>query len=183
MIGVRTGRRFGPVIFFGQGGTEAEVIDDVAYALPPLNMQLARDLMSRTRLYRQLSAHRGRPVDLDAITLTLIKVSQMVIDLAEVIEMDINPIWVRSDNLLALDANILIETSTAPATQRLAISPYPKELERRYELPDGRAFLMRPILPEDEPELRDLVRRIPRRTCGCGFSSRCVNCRTKWPPA
>ncbi|MBK8752206.1 MAG: bifunctional acetate--CoA ligase family protein/GNAT family N-acetyltransferase [Candidatus Competibacteraceae bacterium] len=161
MIGVRTGRRFGPVIFFGQGGTEAEVIDDVAYALPPLNMQLARDLMSRTRLYRQLSAHRGRPVDLDAITLTLIKVSQMVIDLAEVIEMDINPIWVRSDNLLALDANILIETSTAPATQRLAISPYPKELERRYELPDGRAFLMRPILPEDEPELRDLVRRIP----------------------
>ena len=161
MIGLRTGRRFGPVIFFGQGGTEAEVIDDVAYALPPLNMQLARDLMSRTRLYRQLSAHRGRPVDLDAIALTLIKVSQMVIDLAEVIEMDINPIWVRSDDLLALDANILIEPSTAPATQRLAISPYPKELEHRYELPDGRAFLMRPILPEDEPELRDLVRRIP----------------------
>ncbi|MBK8537861.1 MAG: GNAT family N-acetyltransferase [Candidatus Competibacteraceae bacterium] len=161
MIGVRTGRRFGPVIFFGQGGTEAEVIDDVAYALPPLNMQLARDLMSRTRLIPPAQRHRGRPVDLDAITLTLIKVSQMVIDLAEVIEMDINPIWVRSDNLLALDANILIETSTAPATQRLAISPYPKELERRYELPDGRAFLMRPILPEDEPELRDLVRRIP----------------------
>ncbi|HRD50651.1 MAG: bifunctional acetate--CoA ligase family protein/GNAT family N-acetyltransferase [Candidatus Competibacter sp.] len=161
MIGVRTGRRFGPVIFFGQGGTEAEVIDDVAYALPPLNMQLAHDLMSRTRLYRQISANRGRPVDLDAIALTLIKVSQMVIDLAELVEMDINPIWVRPDNLLALDANILITPNGAPATQRLAISPYPKEFERRYELPDGRAFLMRPILPEDEPELRDLVRRIP----------------------
>jgi acetyltransferase len=161
MVGVRTGQRFGPVIFFGQCGTEAEVIDDVAYALPPLNMQLARDLMLRTRLYRQLRTNRGRPVDLDDIALTLIKVSQMVVDLAEVIEMDINPIWVHSGGLLALDANILIEPSTAPAIQRLAISPYPKELEKRYDLPDGRAFLMRPILPEDEPELRDLVKRIP----------------------
>ncbi|NJM10545.1 MAG: hypothetical protein HC889_00290 [Synechococcaceae cyanobacterium SM1_2_3] len=85
----------------------------------------------------------------------------MVIDLAEVIEMDINPIWVYSTGLLALDANIVIEPTTAPATERLAISPYPKQFERRYEMPDGRAFLMRPILPEDEPQLQDLVRRIP----------------------
>ena len=161
MIGVRTGQRFGPVLFFGQGGTEAEVIDDVAYALPPLNMQLARDLMSRTRLYRQLCANRGRPVNLNDIALTLIKVSQMVVDLAEVVEMDINPIWAYSDDLLTLDASIHIEPSTEPARQRLAISPYPKELEKHYDLPDGRAFLMRPILPEDEPELRDLVKRIP----------------------
>jgi len=161
MMGVRTGLRFGPVIFFGQGGTEAEVIDDVAYALPPLNMHLAVDLMSRTRLYRQISTNRGRPVDVDAIALTLIKLSQMAVDLAEVIEMDINPIWVSSEGMLALDANIRIEPSTAPASQRLAISPYPKQLEQRYELPDGRSFLIRPILPEDEPELRDLVKRLP----------------------
>ena len=162
MMGVRTGRRFGPVIFFGQGGTEADVIDDVAYALPPLNMQLARDLMSRTRLYRQLTAHRGRTVDVDDIALTLIKVAQMVVDLGELIEMDINPIWVYADHLLALDANLLIEPSTEPPVQRLAISPYPKEMERRYALPDGRAFLIRPILPEDEPEFQDLVKRLPR---------------------
>ena len=161
MMGVRTGQRFGPVIFFGQGGTEADVIDDVAYALPPLNMQLARDLMWRTRLYRRLSTNRGRPVDLDAIALALIKVSQMVIDLAEIVEMDINPIWVNSDSLLALDAHVLIEPNTEPAAQRLAISPYPKEMEKRYALPDGRSFLIRPILPEDEPELRELVKRLP----------------------
>lgn len=62
-----------------------DVIDDVAYALPPLNMQLARDLMTRTRLYSRISTNRGRPVDLDAVALTLIKVSQMVVDLAEVV--------------------------------------------------------------------------------------------------
>lgn len=161
MMGVRTGKRFGPVIFFGQGGTEADAIDDVAYALPPLNMQLAHDLMWRTRLYRRLSTNRGRPVDLDAIALTLIKVSQMVIDLAEVVEMDINPLWVNSDGLLALDAHVLIEPNAEPAAKRLAISPYPKELERRFTLPDGRSFLIRAILPEDEPELRELVKRMP----------------------
>ncbi|MCP5157915.1 MAG: bifunctional acetate--CoA ligase family protein/GNAT family N-acetyltransferase [Gammaproteobacteria bacterium] len=161
MMGVRTGKRFGPVIFFGQGGTEAGVIDDVAYALPPLNMQLARDLIWRTRLYRRLSTNRARPVDLDAIALTLIKISQMVIDLAEVVELDINPIWLNSDGLLALDANVLIEPNSEPPAKRLAILPYPKQMERHYTLPDGRSFLMRPILPEDEPELRNLVRRMP----------------------
>jgi acetyltransferase len=124
-------------------------------------MQLARDLMWRTRLYRRLSTNRGRPVDLDAMALTLIKVSQMVIDLGEIVEMDINPLWVSSDGLLALDANVLIEPNAEPAAKRLAISPYPKEMEKRYTLPDGRSFLIRPILPEDEPELRELVKRLP----------------------
>jgi len=161
MVGVRTGRRFGPVIFFGHGGTESDVIDDFAYALPPLNMQLARDLMSRTRLYRRLSTNRGRPVDMDAIALTLIKVSQMVIDLAEVVEMNINPIWADENGLLALDANILIDPDAEQGTQRLAISPYPKQFEQVYTLPDRRSFLLRPILPEDEPELKALVKRVP----------------------
>lgn len=161
MIGVRTGRRFGPVIFFGHGGTESEVIGDIAFALPPLNMHLARDLMSRTRLYARLATNRGRPVDLNAVALTLIKVSQMVIDLAEIVEMDINPIWTDAGGVLTLDANILIEPSTEPAAQRLAISPYPKQLERVYDFPDGRSFLIRPILPEDEPGLKDLVKRMP----------------------
>lgn len=161
MIGVRTGRRFGPVLFFGHGGTEADVIDDTAYAPPPLNMHLARDLMSRTRLYRRLSTNRGRPVDLDAVALTLIKVSQMVIDLPEILEMELNPIWADAKGVLTLDANILIEEATLPAAQRLAISPYPKHLERVFDLPDGRKFMIRPILPEDEPELRDLTRRMP----------------------
>jgi acetyltransferase len=161
MVGVRTGRRFGPVIFFGHGGTESDVIDDFAYALPPLNMQLARDLMSRTRLYRRLSTNRGRPVDMDAIALTLIKVSQMVIDLAEVVEMNINPIWADENGLLALDANILIDPDAEQGTQRLAISPYPKQFEQVYTLPDRRSFLLRPILPEDEPQLKELVKRVP----------------------
>ena len=50
IVGVTTDAVFGPVILFGQGGTAVEVIADHAVGLPPLNMVLARDLISRTRV-------------------------------------------------------------------------------------------------------------------------------------
>lgn len=56
--------RFGPVIRFGHGGTEAQVIADVAYGLPPLNMHLAREMMSQTRIYSMLASNRLRAADL-----------------------------------------------------------------------------------------------------------------------
>lgn len=162
-IGVRTGRRFGPVIFFGQGGTEAEVINDIAYALPPLNMQLARELMSRTRIYQMFTRSPARQANLDALALTLIKVSQMVTDLGEITSLDINPLWANSEGVVALDASVDIQPYEGKATDRFAIRPYPRELEEEIALPDGQNLRIRPILPEDEPPLRDMVRRMPER--------------------
>lgn len=164
-LGVRTGRDFraGPVLFFGHGGTEFQVIDDLAYALPPLNMHLARELMSRTRIYAKLCDNPGRPVDLDALALTLLKVSQMVVDLGELTELEINPLWVSAEGVLALSARVRIARAAGPATERLAIHPYPQELEQRIELPDGRVLRLRPIRPEDEPALQALVGRLPKQ--------------------
>lgn len=161
-VGVRTGRDFkaGPVLFFGHGGTEARVINDMAYAFPPLNMHLARELMSRTRLYALMANNPGRPANLDALALTLLKVSQMVIDLGELVELDINPLRVDAEGVLVLSARVRIAPATGAATERLAIRPYPKEWEQSVALPDGRALALRPILPEDEPALQDLVRRL-----------------------
>ncbi|MDX1656243.1 MAG: GNAT family N-acetyltransferase, partial [Candidatus Competibacteraceae bacterium] len=161
-LGIRTGRQFGPVLRFGHGGTESEVINDIAYALPPLNLHLARDLISRTRLHQVMSTSPGRQVDLEALALTLIKVSQMVIDLGELTEMDIDPLWVDERGVLALDARVQIAPLEGSATRRLAIRPYPVELEEAFSLPDGREILLRPILPEDEPALQAMVRRIPQ---------------------
>jgi acetyltransferase len=160
-IGVRTGYDFkaGPVLFFGHGGTESRVINDIAYALPPLNMHLARELMSRTRLYSLLSRSPGRPVDLDALALVLIKVSQMVIDLDELVELDINPLRVGAEGVVTLSANVRI-AAVDPAAERLAIRPYPQELEQRLTLADGRTLYLRPILPEDEPTLQAMVKRL-----------------------
>ena len=81
ILGVVDDALFGPVILFGQGGTAVEVVQDQALALPPLNLHLANELMRATRVFRLLQGYRDRPpAALDAIALTLVKLSQLVAD-------------------------------------------------------------------------------------------------------
>ena len=130
VIGATEDRQFGPVILFGQGGTAVEVINDKALALPPLNMRLARELVSRTRIHRQLKGFRNTAaVDLDAIAMTLIRVAQLVIDIPTISQLDINPLLADESGVIALDARINVVARQEPASKRLAIRPYPKELE------------------------------------------------------
>ncbi len=161
IVGAALDPIFGPVLLFGQGGTAVEVIGDRAMALPPLNMNLARELISRTRVSRLLAGYRDRPAaDLDAICLTLIQISQMVVDIPEVAELDINPLLADENGVLALDARVRVERAAAPGPARLAIRPYPKELEESIALESGRRVFVRPIRPEDEPEHKELLSRL-----------------------
>ncbi|AWK86025.1 bifunctional acetate--CoA ligase family protein/GNAT family N-acetyltransferase [Azospirillum thermophilum] len=158
IVGMTENDLFGPVLLFGQGGIGVEVVEDYALAMPPLNMKLATDLMGRTRIWRQLQGYRSRAaVDLDAVALTLNKVSQLVVDVPEIAELDINPLLADSEGVLALDARIKVGVPALPGAKRLAIRPYPKSLEDRITIKDGRQFLVRPILPEDEPLVHNLV--------------------------
>lgn len=155
IIGMVNDRQFGPVIMFGHGGTAVEVINDNALGLPPLNMHLARELIARTRIYRLLCGYRDKPaVNIDGIALTLIKVAQLIMDHPAIMELDINPLLVDEYGVIALDARIRVEKTNQPAAARLAIRPYPKELEETIPLGDGRTLLLRPIVPEDEPALK-----------------------------
>jgi acetyltransferase len=159
IAGVSEDPQFGPVILFGHGGIAVEIVADRALALPPLNLHLAREAMARTRVFALLQGFRGRPpAAIDAIALTLVKLSQLVVDLAELAELDINPLLADADGVLALDARIRVRPNDAPAAKRLAISPYPKELETAMQLPDGRRFVVRPVRPEDEPGFQDLFK-------------------------
>ncbi|MBL8661136.1 MAG: bifunctional acetate--CoA ligase family protein/GNAT family N-acetyltransferase, partial [Rhodospirillales bacterium] len=161
IVGANEDAQFGPVILFGHGGTAAEILNDTALALPPLNMHLAREAIARTRVYRLLQGFRGRPpASLDDIALTLIKIAQLVIDCAEVVELDINPLLADETGVIALDARMRVRASDVDGTRRLAIRPYPKELEEVLTLPDGRSFLLRPVRPEDEPAFHDLFGRL-----------------------
>jgi acetyltransferase len=154
IVGAVEDPQFGLVILFGQGGTAVEVVADRALALPPLNMRLAHDLMGQTRVSRLLHGYRGRPpADLDAIAVTLIKVAQLVSDFAEIAELDINPLLADPGGVIALDARVRVAAAAAPPERRLAIRPYPKELEDEIGLTGGRSLLLRPIRPEDEPML------------------------------
>jgi acetyltransferase len=157
IIGVNVDPQFGPFILFGHGGVAVEVLEDTAVGLPPLNMRLAQDMMARTRVYGLLQGIRGQaPAALDEIALTLIKISQLVIDFAEVVELDINPLLADSAGVIALDARIRVQPAEDLPAHRLAIRPYPKALEEIIALPDGRNLLLRPVRPEDEPAFREM---------------------------
>jgi acetyltransferase len=154
LVGAYEDAQFGPVVVFGHGGTAVEVRADTALGLPPLNLTLTQELMSRTRVFRLLQGYRGQPgVDLPQVALTLMRVAQLVIDLPEVVELDINPLIADRERVIALDVRIRLAPATAPGTDRLAICPYPSELEETITLNDGTALLLRPIRPEDEPSL------------------------------
>ena len=151
IIGVTTDAIFGPVILFGQGGTSVEIIDDKAVALPPLNMALAAQLINRTRISRILAGHRAmEAVARHEIELTLVKISQMISDHPEIVELDINPILADKHGVIALDARIRVQKTTYRGTERFSIRPYPKELEESLKI-NGKDLFIRPIRPEDEP--------------------------------
>jgi acetyltransferase len=151
IVGASLDPTFGPVILFGLGGIAVEVMGDSALALPPLNMVLARDLVQRTRAGRLLAGFRSRPpADIDAVCDVLIRVAHLVSDLAEVAEIDINPLLADSAGVIALDARAKIVPATRGALDRLAIRPYPDELEETVEW-QGQPLLLRPIMPEDAP--------------------------------
>ncbi len=153
IVGIADDPIFGPVILFGAGGTAVEVLRDRAVALPPLNAVLAQDLISRTRVARLLAGYRDRaPADAEALIASLLQVSQLACDLPEVAEMDINPLLADDHGVIALDARVRVR-AVAAGVSRLAIRPYPTELEERIELASG-TILLRPIRPEDEPKLR-----------------------------
>ncbi|MBI1207564.1 MAG: GNAT family N-acetyltransferase [Azospirillum sp.] len=161
IVGMVNDHLFGPVILFGQGGTSVEVVGDKALALPPLNMNLARDLMSRTRIWKLLQGYRGRPpAELDAIAVALNMVSQLVIDFPQIQELDINPLFADPAGVVAIDARIRVTRTAEDGQKRLAIRPYPKDLEEIARLRDGRWFLLRPIRPEDEPLLHRMFERM-----------------------
>jgi len=155
IIGVIEDSQFGPVLLFGHGGTAVEVINDKSLGLPPLNMHLAREMMKRTQVYKLLEGYRDQPAaDLEAITLMLVRLSQLVIDMGEIVELDINPLLADASGVIGLDTRIKVKASSGHAHERLAICPYPKALEEEVPLGDGRTLLLRPIVPEDEPSLQ-----------------------------
>lgn len=161
IVGASSDPVFGPVILFGHGGLAVEVVGDRAVSLPPLNMNLAGELISRTRISKLLAGYRGLPAaDLDAIELTLIQVAQIVVDLPEVAELDINPLFADQNGVLALDARMRVRPATSTCGSHLAIHPYPKQLEEHISLPNYPGAVIRPIRPEDEPAHHAFLARL-----------------------
>ena len=152
IVGATVDRVFGPVILFGQGGTAVEVVADRAVALPPLNVPLARALVSRTRVAKLLKGWRDTPpADMAAIHKTLIAISQLLADVPELAELDINPLLVNHLGVMALDARIRVSAKAAGGAANFSIQPYPAHLAETVQW-NGRTLQLRPIRPEDDEQ-------------------------------
>ncbi len=153
IVGAAMDPLFGPFLLFGQGGIAVELLDDRAVALPPLDLSLADELISRTRVARLLRGYRNQPpADLNAVRLLLVHVSELMAEVPEIQELDLNPVLADERGVLVLDARIAVRRAGPEDFDRLAIRPYPREHEEQVELPDGRRVILRPIRPEDEPK-------------------------------
>lgn len=123
LLGVAEDRVFGPVVLFGHGGTAVEVVRDRVVGIPPLNLVLARDMMQRTEIFRLLRGYRDRPAaDMEAIALTLVRLSQLVTWPDRIVELDINPLLADAAGVIALDARIVVR-QRGETRRLLAIRP------------------------------------------------------------
>ncbi|MGZ8995378.1 MAG: GNAT family N-acetyltransferase, partial [Rhodospirillales bacterium] len=101
-----------------------------------------------------------QPANLDEVALAVVKISQLATDLGEIAEININPLLADGEGVLVLGARIRVSPISGSAEGRLAIRPYPKELEKEVRSRQNDTLLLRPIRPEDEPALQEFVRRL-----------------------
>jgi acetyltransferase len=152
LMSVRASTVCWSVILFGQGGTAVEVLADRAVALPPLNLPLARALVARTRVAKLLGGFRDTPpADENAICSVLIAVSQLLADVPQIAELDINPLIVNHEGVIALDARIRLSAAAPAGALNFAIRPYPADLIESLHW-KGRTLTLRQIRPEDEEQ-------------------------------
>jgi acyl-CoA synthetase (NDP forming) len=109
VVGVAHDELFGPVVMFGLGGLFVEVFEDVAFRVPPFDRAEARRMVHQTRGSTLLAGARGRPrAKVSAVVDVLMQLQQLALDFSgELAELDINPLVVRPDGAVAVDALIL----------------------------------------------------------------------------
>ena len=146
-ITVQDDSLFGPAIGLGQGGSAADLLDDVVVDLPPLNLTLATSLIARTRAARALAELHEQPAaDVAGVADVLVRISQLIVDFPEIGSIDVNPLFADAESVQAGDAWIGLRPPGVLG--QLAIAPYPAELVEHWPASGG-LLTIRPIRPED----------------------------------
>ncbi len=156
ILGTKKDPVFGTVMLVGMGGTTAELFKDKRLEFPPLNEHLARQMLKSLQIYPLLKGWRGdTPKNIDKLIEVLIRMSYLAADYPEIEELDINPLIVTPNDVIALDARIVVDhnllKSPVKEYSHLIMRPYPESLIKESKLRDGTSVVLRPIRPEDEP--------------------------------
>lgn len=156
-VGIREDARYGPVLTVGHRSPRFP--GETAVALPPLNMALAREALMRVPAVRLALEEGLDAAGFDSAALLLVKTAQLVADVEELAGLSLGPVRVGAHGVRVGGAEVrLVRRGQTRAP--FAIRPYPKHLEQALPLPDGRSFLIRPLVPEDEPALKALFKRL-----------------------
>jgi acyl-CoA synthetase (NDP forming) len=118
IVGVTLDPSFGPLVMFGLGGIMVELLRDVVFRVHPLTDRDAHDMVRSVRGYPLLEGFRGAPPgDVAALETALLRVSQLIADHPEIVEMDLNPLRVLrpGHGCVAVDARIAVRHPKAPA--------------------------------------------------------------------
>jgi acetyltransferase len=187
IVGMSVDATFGPILLFGAGGVAVEVSSDSAMALPPLDMHLAHKLIDQTRISKLLKGYRGQALaNIEAVADTLARISDLVIEHPEIRELDMNPLLVDKDGVIAIDARMKLADEHSAPRIPLAIRPYPAHLQYEVEIKGIGTVIVRPVRPQDERRYLEFFCRVSehdiRQRFFAGrqpFSHRCVRSLTQ----
>lgn len=102
------------------------------------------------------------PLDIVGLSQLLVQVSNLIVDCPEIQRLDIHPLLASASEFTALDVTLDIAPFDGDSESRLAVRPYPHQLEEWVEMKNGDRCLFRPILPEDEPQLRQFIAQVTK---------------------
>lgn len=112
IIGMIQDPTFGSMLMFGLGGIYVEVLEDVEFAIAPVNESEAKDMVKKIKTHELLEGTRGdKPKDIDSIVDIILRISQLVCDFPEINEFEINPLMVfdEGDGALAVDMRAILK--------------------------------------------------------------------------
>jgi acetyltransferase len=111
LVGMNRDPQFGPLVAFGLGGIYVEALKDVAFRIAPFSRQEAEEMIHEIRSYPLLEGVRGEaPADHEAMIDALMRISQLVTDFPEIVELDINPLTVFEEGrgAMAIDMRLVL---------------------------------------------------------------------------
>ncbi|MBU0702293.1 MAG: acetate--CoA ligase family protein, partial [Chloroflexi bacterium] len=111
LLGMSRDPQFGPLVAFGLGGIYVEALKDVAFRVAPFSRQEADEMIHEIRSYPLLEGVRGEaPSDHEAMVEALLRISQLVTDFPEIVELDVNPLMVFEEGrgAMAIDMRLVL---------------------------------------------------------------------------
>jgi acetyltransferase len=111
LLGMSRDPQFGPLVAFGLGGIYVEALKDVSFRVAPFSRQEAEEMIREIRAYPLLEGVRGEPpADHEAMVDALLRLSQLVTDLPEIVELDVNPLMVFEEGrgAMAIDMRLVL---------------------------------------------------------------------------